>query len=736
MKIRKTHWLGWLCLPVVCATPGVWAQTPAEDDLDRLLPLSLVDLIRIPVVTASRQKETRDQTPSHLMVVTRQQIRDRRYKNLADLLEDMPGIDFMRGTKSSQYNQFTVQGYTGPNKLVIMLDGVRIGHPAGGNIPVAENLALYQAKQVEIVYGPAAALYGADAVAGVVNIITDQEAVPQPAWVEVGAGNFGAREARFMTDMHGDEGVSLQLGGHLQQADRAPLQRYYPASFAPKDAKTFNATVVVPASQREEYVGDIHSRSLFARLDVGKRWTLGYYRNEFGSLTSTGDPPATALYLPDAEWITKTDTWYGKFRHEVSDSLNTELVLDYSKMEVDPRAKYVNIYNGYVSGYSYVFAERQGLEQNLNWQINAAHRVQAGLGFQKFYAIETSSLPAPYDTSKSPSAQGYTYRNTNLPQSIYSASYHNVSGYAQLQSEWGYGVSTMAGVRIDSHSSYGESVNPRVGAIWRASDEHVFKALYGEAFRAPSPEEFLSSFGTFDGRKDASGRYIGTSFRIPNFNLEPEKARTLGLTWDWRPRTDWNVVANLYHSDIKNLIVNLPSTAVDAIPGAVLVSPETKGNAGRQSQTGLDVYAQWHLPLNKAWRAEVWGSASWIRGAIDEGNGTDWDISLVADRKAKLGATLRYQDVFTVTPHVFWVHQASNGRKAAVAPNRLVTPGYTLVNLRLGWHQLCAGKATLWLDVNNLLDRRYYAAHGSASRTFFDMPQQPRSWMLSFEHRF
>ena len=157
----------------LCYCAKALAAAPSLEDVQQLLDLSLEELIATPVVTASRQSETRDQTPAHVMVFTREQIRQRRYQNLADLLEDLPGVNFQRGTKSSQFNQFTVQGYLGPNKLVLMLDGIRIGQPSGGNIPVAENLALYHAKQVEVVFGPAAALYGADAVAGVVNIITD-----------------------------------------------------------------------------------------------------------------------------------------------------------------------------------------------------------------------------------------------------------------------------------------------------------------------------------------------------------------------------------------------------------------------------------------------------------------------------------------------------------------------------------------------------------------------------------
>lgn len=171
------------------------APLQAADDVLPLLPLSLDELIATPVTTASRRAEARTQTPAHIIVITREQMRDRRYKNLADLLEDLPGVDFQRGTRSTQFNHFVFQGNAGNNKLLILLDGVRIDHPAGGKIPVADNFSLHFARQVEILYGPAAALYGADAVAGVINIITDKGG-EAGSKVAVGAGGDAARRRR------------------------------------------------------------------------------------------------------------------------------------------------------------------------------------------------------------------------------------------------------------------------------------------------------------------------------------------------------------------------------------------------------------------------------------------------------------------------------------------------------------------------------------------------------------
>lgn len=714
------------------------AHAAGEADLSRLLALSLEDLVNTPVVTASRRQEPRVESPAHIVVITRAQIQERRYHNLADLMEDLPGVDFMRGTKSSAYNNFAIQGYAGSNKILVMLDGVRVGNPAGGTFPLAENFSLRQAKQVEVLYGPAAALYGADAVAGVINIISEPAARGNEAWVEVGGGSFGERDVTFSGAIRNADNLALSIGGHWQRADRAPLDEYYSREFAKADARTFSGTVITPAAAREDYVGGISSDSLSARLDVGEDLTLGYYRNHFRSLTSTGDKPATALYREDAFWDTTTDTLYGKYRFRLAPDLSGELVLDYSVQEVSPESKYMNIYTAFDNGYEYVQGKRLGIEQNLDWKIDERHRLLAGLGFQDYRAIEAHSLPSPYDTDRSPDGQGLFYRNTGglIPITPQEAKFQNVSLYGQVQSQWSEQFSTMAGVRRDQYSDYGSTVNARLGAVWHPRQRHYFKMLYGEAFRAPSPEERLGFFGSFDGTTDSSGRYIGAGFRVPNLTLEPEKARTFSLTWEWRLRPELNLVANAYHSRIDNLIVTLPSTATGSIPGAVLVAPETKGNAGEEQHSGLDLMLQYRFRLGGGWTGDLWGNASWVRGSIDEGDGVAWEIPFTADYKIKLGGTLRYRDRFTITPRLLWVGDTSNGRKGAAPPERLDTPGYTLADLHLGWHKLFDGRASAWLEIHNLFDTRYYAAHGSGSRTFFDMPQQPRTWTLSLEYPF
>lgn len=726
-------------IPLALIATGMFSHAAiGGDNLQTLLPLSLEELIATPVITASRHAELREQTPAHVMVITREQIRDRRYKNLADLLEDLPGVDFQRGTRSAQYNNFVFQGHVSNNKLLIMLDGVRIDHPAGGRIPVAENFSLYLAKQIEVLYGPAAALYGADAAAGVINIITEKRE-SFGGQIALGAGGFESYEGNFLVGGKLADNISLSAGSHQQRSDRADLGKYYPDDYPKVSAKTFSGSTVIPASQRENYTGGISSNSQFARLDTGNL-TLGFYRNQFRSLTSTGDLTKYAVYDSRNFWDTTLETWSGKYHFDISPSFSSETVVDYSTYEIDPRSRYINVFTDFANhGYDYSKARRRGIEQNLNWQANEHHTVQAGLAYRDYYAIETPDLPRPYNTGGGPQNQGMVYPNTTLPIIGSEMSYYSWSGYLQWQAQWLPTFSTMIGLRDDWYSTYGNSVNPRVGMVWEALPGNFLKLLYGEAFRTPSADEMLSAFGSFSGAQDSSGRYIGSNFRVQNRLLEPEKTKTLSLTWDWRATREFNLVTNVYVTKVNDVITTQnEAISTQYIPGAILSNTTSKQNSGHEHYRGIDIIPQWQTHLAGAWMADFWGSYSHIDGEVyDTNDKINWDQTNVATHKLKLGTTLRYQDWLTITPRLMWVGETNTGRKNALVPGeRLKTDAYTLVHLNVGWHKLWNDKLSFYFDVYNALDKRYYNAHGTSSTVMLQVPQQPRTLMGTLEYRF
>ena len=701
----------------------------AADNVLPLLPLSLDELIATPVTTASRRAEARENTPAHIVVITREQMRDRRYKNLADLLEDLPGVDFQRGTRSTQYNHFVFQGNVSNNKLLILLDGVRIDHPAGGKIPVAENFSLYFARQVEVLYGPAAALYGADALAGVINIITDKGG-EAGSKVALGGGSFGSLEGDFLASGKFGHSIGITAGAHYQKSDRAPLDDYYRTEFRKVAAggKT--------AAQREDYVGDISSQSQYVRLDVGEQLTFGFYRNRFRSLTSTGDRPSAAFFLSDAYWDTTIDTWHGRYRFDITPSLSSETLVDYSRYEVDPKSRYINTFTNFEDhGYDYAYGRRTGIEQNLNWRASDAHTVLAGLGYRDYRAIETPDLPRPYDTSKSPQNQGISYPNTVLPLQIFEAKYRSWSGYLQWQAQWTPEFSTVAGLRHDWYSTYGGSTNARLGLDWQVLPGNFIKLLYGEAFRAPSPEESYSAFGSFNNLGNPTG-----TFRAPNPDLQPEKSRTWSATWDWRPLRNFNLVANAYLTEVDHVIITRANaTPIQYIPGTVLTATESKQNSGNDRYQGIDIIPQWQMHLGGPWTADFWGSYSYVKGSFREtANGPELKQINIAAHKVKLGVTLRYQDWLTITPRVQWIDDTTTGAINRIPNDRVKkTDDYALASLHIGIHKLADERLSLYLDAYNLFDHRYHAAHTSSSSAVMQaMPQQPRTLMGTLEYRF
>lgn len=178
------------------------------------------------VITATKTAQLLSEVPATVIVITKRQIRERGYNNLLDLMKYLPGVDVQDRSAQENYNLLSIRGIPHQEKFIVMMDGHRISSPTGEIIPIAENFPLYNAKQVEIVFGPASALYGADAFAGMVNIITaDAETVNGPQ-VTLAVGNFGYRSGTLYYGDRLSDKVKLSVGGYWHSADNANLPQY------------------------------------------------------------------------------------------------------------------------------------------------------------------------------------------------------------------------------------------------------------------------------------------------------------------------------------------------------------------------------------------------------------------------------------------------------------------------------------------------------------------------------
>src|SRR5476651_793742 len=164
-----------------------------QQDTTKLEDLSLKELLDVKVVTASKTSQNSDMAPAAVTVVSKEQNRMRGYQSLLDLIMDLPDMKVDDKITPASRNSVTVRGIQGQQNFVILLDGVKISSPTNEALPVMENYPVNLAEQVEILYGPASALYGADAVSGVINIITQKLPANKDIMVDATAmaGTYG-----------------------------------------------------------------------------------------------------------------------------------------------------------------------------------------------------------------------------------------------------------------------------------------------------------------------------------------------------------------------------------------------------------------------------------------------------------------------------------------------------------------------------------------------------------------
>jgi outer membrane cobalamin receptor len=739
---KRIYYLNALCfsLGIILGKTAIAVEEDRKERLTKLASLSLDELVEVYITTASKSSEKLHDTPATVIVINREQIEKRRYISLIDLLRDLPGVDVQRGSRATYFNDVTFRGHAGTNKFIILQDGVRMSSPTGENTPVAENLPLYHAKQVEIVYGSASALYGADAFGGVINIITEEADKIKGGKISAATGtnNYQYYYA------HGGETfsngkVALTGGAHIHQHDRANLAKYYPASFPKVDAIASDGKVAIPASQREDYVGDIESQSAFLKLNIDKHLTFGANHSFVNYLSSTGDRPQSAVYDANHRYKIRLNNLYAKYNAEVAPTISSETTLNYSTFELLPDSTFQNIYSNWQDSYSYNKGKKAGIEQQITWKIDKDQAVIGGVSYDSFDSLPVTNVyQHPLIRGVSLEQQGLYYLGTDntLPVKFIESKYNNAAAYLQWQSNWSKQFSSLIGLRYDKHSEYGSSVNPRLGLVYHIDDKTIFKTMYGEGFRSPSSEERLNHYGTFSGQKNQNGDYISNVFRVANPSLQPEKSRSLEVSLIQSLQDNLTLTTSGYYTIIdKVIMVRNVTNPPQFLVGGFITAGNMNDNVGKAKQYGLDISMDYKQNFGNDLKGNFWGTYSFIDGKIQPPSGIDSDLVYVARNKVKLGATLSYHDFF-VTPSFYLIGKTTNPRTETTNPaQRLQSAGYALMDLHLGYRNLW-GKLSANLDIYNVFDTRYYNSGGPTFASFVGMPQQPRTLMFSLTHDF
>lgn len=695
------------------------ASTALKDELKWL------QAEKITVSTASLRSEAVEKAPATVRVITERQIRDRGYNSLEDVLRDLPGVDVMNHVQAEAKNRITFRGITGNNKFVILKDGIRISSPTGEPImPVGDNFALYDVKQVEVLYGPASALYGADAFTGVINLVTKPITEQWRLDGSASGGEFDTYRMHLEIAKRFNDVFAFSLGGHYFETVAPDLTKAYPADFPLTDilVSPFGPPAVfTPVGTRAPYAGDYSAWGTTAKLEIGPNLKLGWNQSMAINRISEGDQNAFTDYGGNARNHTLLATAYAKYTQTFNERWALDAQANYSRYEQQPESKFVNTFSGYANAFKYGLGERYQFEPRVTLSLEK-HSVVLGATYEDYHAIpHTQDLGSPYDTSRAPNAQGQFHPGSagTLPIQFFQVNYYNIGAYAQVQSDWTDRLTTTAGLRYDYNEDYHGTVNPRAGIVFKATEDTTVKMLYGRAFLAPSPFVRYENFGSFG----ALGSPITSFFfRIPNPNLKPEELQTLELSLTKQFTPDLTATAVGFYTDAKNIILPTTASAADLaafIPGTVIFAGDQEQNIGKSTAFGAELTLDYTL-RHDLMRWDFWGSFTYVDGRLkDTTTGAKYALPYTSRELLKLGVTMNYKDRFVFTPSFNW-----NGEQSGAPPTQSRVSSHGVVNL-YAEVRTANQQGALFVRVTNLLDERYFNA-GAGGVTQAAVPQDPR----------
>lgn len=166
-----------------------------EDSLIVKYPPALREKV---FITATRSAEIAEDLPFSTFTITSEEILRNGYVTLADVLKAAPGIRVSQPGSAVEGEKFLMNGLAGNRYTKILINDVPVKPSVQLGMPIAEQLPIRQAERVEILYGPAAVIYGGDACAGVVNIILKESERPVFTQADLSFGRFGYNNLDLM----------------------------------------------------------------------------------------------------------------------------------------------------------------------------------------------------------------------------------------------------------------------------------------------------------------------------------------------------------------------------------------------------------------------------------------------------------------------------------------------------------------------------------------------------------
>jgi iron complex outermembrane receptor protein len=664
------RWLPALVLAVSFGFPGAGhGADPAEPLLvaynDGLAEL-YGDEEFVSIATGSKKPITR--APAVASVITAGDIRAMGATTLDQVLDTVPGLHVAPSTVNKLDSVYSIRGiHTGFSPQVLLLmNGIPFPELWTSSHPMLFRLPVANIERVEIMRGPGSAIYGADAYAGVINIITKDAADLGGTRVGGRAGSFDSQEFWLQHgDTYADWDLSFSFEWQTTDGDRDRIVGRDNQTALDEGLGTSASLAPGPLDTRYDLFnthlglgrGDWQLHLWNWRLDdagvgAGAAQALdpdGFQRND--------------LYLADLTW-NNSDL----FRNwELSSRLSYQHLDNQIEYQIFPAGSRLPIggdgnvdfsgqgslvdfpagYLGQPGGTSQVLAFEQALVFT-GWERHRL-RLAAGVKRQELDTREKKNYgPGVIDGSQ-PVVDG-TLSDVSATPYVFGPDKARTIRHLSLQDEWQFAPDweLTAGLRYDDFSDTGETLNPRLALVWATRHNLTSKLMYGSAFRAPSFSELYAA---------------NNPVTLGNATLDPETIDTLELAFDYKPTFNLQLGLSLFAYRAQDLIEFV------ADPNSTTF---TARNARDQDGHGFELEMDWKASETVRLR----GNYAWHHA---EDRKTDHRIADAPAQQAYLRADWKFLPDWTLSPQATWV----GDRVRAAGDRRPEIDDYTLVDLTL-----------------------------------------------------
>lgn len=682
--------------------------------------LSLDQLANIKVVTSSRREQSVDDAYANITLVTKEMIERRGYRNIIEILEDIAGFDFATyedggGEYPVHFLNRGIGGDNGNSRLLIMIDGLVQNHISFNWAQgLTDEQILMDIERIEVIQGPGSSLYGAQAVSGMINIITKKRFTGTDIRLLVGENSTHSLELMTGNSL-GDINYQLALKAYMSDGDggqgRPDPGNYFSNNVFPDvltqsydDGGIFQINAPHPLAGQSIPDGFNNSKDdLALRFKIfsnNMQMGINYWEKKdgLGSYVVGYEYDATA-----EDFLTHHSSYMAFVKNTstlVENKLNwkTDLWYRVDQQESDTGFRYSYRFNDLKKSY-HSASSQIGFENQFDWSIEPDQTLIFGvrvLGNRQTEQVVSLGQLQSGNASTTNSSWDIAVAGGGLGQNKVNEIFDETETavYALLEGDFLSNLSYSIGDRYSHGSDYGSTHTPRLGLIYKPKN-WVLKALYGAAFRQPSLFELHDEFR---GQSGLTPEKIGT------FELEASKALS----------SFGKIKINLFYSKLEdsiNLIEDLNRAG-----GERYANVESSKVRGLSSQVDLKPYDGVTLYANYIYQ----------QGAAE---GTGWgELAHTATNKLNLGINWQpLQNTFNINLKANYV-----GSRATPATNSYFedqAPSYTKLDLVLSWANLFdyQGLSTQ-LILNNMFDESYFGVGrqaGSSVREDYDPATNP-----------